>query len=82
MNKGDETPGGVMSDSIGNRTDPYGWVTYNGTHVPGTIKYVSIYSDYDGTVPNMSSLLDGAVNIEFNQLGLIHSELYSNQQVL
>lgn len=65
LNEGDETPGGILSDTIGSRVDPVGASIYNGTHIPGNIRYTSIYSTDDGVVsPVFSSELDGANNIQ------------------
>lgn len=64
LNEGDETPGGVLNDTLGDRVAPFSGVMYNGTHIPGNISYTSIYSRYDDIVPMNSSQLDGAVNIE------------------
>jgi triacylglycerol lipase len=72
LNEGDETPGGILNDTIGDRVDPTLEVTYNGTHIPGNINYTSIYTVNDETViPYNSSRLDGAHNIEIS--GVSHS---------
>jgi len=74
LNEGDETPGGIMNDTLGDRLDPYHEITYNGTHVPGNISYTSIYSTDDGLIsPYNSSLLEGALNVEVS--GLTHNQL-------
>ncbi|PWI47578.1 hypothetical protein CEE45_11030 [Candidatus Heimdallarchaeota archaeon B3_Heim] len=66
LNVGDETPGGVLNDTLGIRFDPI-WIeeniTYNGAHILGNISYSSIYSPDDGLCPDTSSPLDGAHNI-------------------
>ncbi|MHA2330378.1 MAG: alpha/beta fold hydrolase, partial [Candidatus Hodarchaeales archaeon] len=79
LNEGDETPGGILDDILGDRIDPIFGFMYNSTHVPGNISYTSIYSRDDNSVPYLSSILDGAINIEVQ--GLSHSELYMNWSV-
>ncbi len=37
LNEGDETPEGILNDTLGNRPDPFLEITYNGTHIPGNI---------------------------------------------
>ena len=60
LNEGDETPGGILNDTLGDRIDPISGVMYNSTHVLGTIKYTSIYSRDDELVSYVSPPLDGA----------------------
>ncbi len=79
MNEGDETPGGILNDTLGNRTDPISGIIYNSTHIPGTINYTSIYSRDDEWVSYISSPLDGAHNIEVENL--FHSDLYQDEAV-
>ncbi|MHA2247558.1 MAG: lipase family alpha/beta hydrolase [Candidatus Hodarchaeales archaeon] len=72
LNEGDETPGGILNDTIGDRVDSVLNTTYNGTNVPGNINYTSIYSlDDDLMIPRNSSILEGAYNIEIT--GVDHS---------
>ena len=78
LNEGDETPGGILNDTIGDRIDPISGVTYNSTHVPGNISYTSIYS-IDDAMPSISPPLDGATNTEVE--GLAHIELLSSTTV-
>ena len=80
LNEGDETPGGILSDTIGFRGDPVGARTYNGTHIPGNIKYTSIYSTEDGVVsPVISSELEGADNIQVG--GVDHVSLIFDEDI-
>lgn len=79
LNEGDETPGGILTDTLGDRIDPNFGVIYNGTHVPGTITYTSIYSLDDDLIPIISPPLDGADNIAVENLG--HSDLYQDWSV-
>jgi triacylglycerol lipase len=79
LNEGDETPGGILDDTLGDRIDPIFGFIYNSTHVPGNISYTSIYSRDDESVPYISSKLDGAQNLEVQ--GLTHSKLYQNESV-
>ncbi|MHA1967770.1 MAG: alpha/beta fold hydrolase [Candidatus Hodarchaeales archaeon] len=80
LNEGDETPGGILNDTLGERIDPIDpEIIYNGTHVPGSINYTSIYSLADYFVPSQSSVLDGAHNIEVEDLG--HSQLFIDKPV-
>lgn len=76
LDQGDETPGGILNDTIGNRTDPFGWETYNGTHIPGNINYTSIVSPDDG-FPMDSATLDGATNIKINNLNTTYYNDYA-----
>jgi pimeloyl-ACP methyl ester carboxylesterase len=82
-NEGDATPGGILNDTIGNRTDPVTGVTYNSTHIPGNISYTSIYGNlgggHDGQVTTRACILDGANNIEVE--GVEHSQLYTDLYV-
>ncbi len=77
LNEGDETPGGVLNDTLGDRIDPYLEITYNGTHIPGSISYTSIFSRDDNMVtPYNTSRLEGAINIivsGLDHMGLITS---------
>ena len=69
LNSGDETPGGILPDS--------------GTHVPGDIEYVSIYSDSDELVWGDSAVLDGALNINTGNLdGVDHLALLDDEIVI
>jgi hypothetical protein len=80
LNEGDETPGGYLNDTIGDRPDPItSGIIYNSTHISGTINYTSIYSRIDEFVNYTSAPLDGAHNIELD--GLTHSQLVSNETV-
>ena len=79
LNEGDETPGGILSDTLGDRIDPISGDIYNSTHIPGTINYTSIYSRDDEIVPYISSPLDGVHNIEVEKL--LHSQLLSDESV-
>ncbi|MFX0172996.1 MAG: alpha/beta fold hydrolase [Candidatus Hodarchaeota archaeon] len=85
-NEGDATPGGILNDTIGNRTDPITGITYNSTHIPGNISYTSIYGNLklgglpsDGVVSTRACILDGANNIEVE--GVEHSQLYTDLYV-
>ncbi|MFX0124020.1 MAG: hypothetical protein ACFFAE_10300 [Candidatus Hodarchaeota archaeon] len=79
LNEGDETPGGILNDTLGERIAPYSGIIYNGTHIPGNISYTSIYSQADMEVPWRSSILEGAINIKV--LGLAHAELHQDWDV-
>lgn len=81
LNEGDETPGGVLNDTIGNRTDTFGWVTYNGTHIPGNISYTSIVSPLDGFPPD-SAVLDGANNIKLSFLNTTYYNDYAVYKII
>lgn len=83
LNQGDETPYGILTDTIGFRQDPY-FVgrSYTGEHIPGSINYTSIYHNFydlsfDGTY---TSLLDGAYNVLYdgetgrNHIGILSQE--------
>ena len=64
LNEGDETPGGILNDTIGLRVDPLGGRSYNSTHIPGNINYTAISSTGDFIAfPIITSNLDGANNI-------------------
>ncbi|UCE13914.1 MAG: hypothetical protein JSV04_01750 [Candidatus Heimdallarchaeota archaeon] len=77
MNEGDETPGGILDDTVGIRQDPvFSNITYNGTHIPGSVNYTSIYSRDDEVCPPISCSLEGAHNIELS--GLSHGALYQD----
>ncbi|MFW9914138.1 MAG: esterase/lipase family protein [Candidatus Thorarchaeota archaeon] len=78
INEGDETPGGLLDDTLGDREDPVSGVIYNGAHVPGNVSYTSIYSR-DDAIPYISPPLDGAKNVEVQ--GLTHSQLYQDEGV-
>ena len=54
LNDGDETPYGVLPDS--------------GLHVPGDIDYTSIYATDDELVWGDSAILDGAINLDCEDL--------------
>ncbi|MHA2305013.1 MAG: esterase/lipase family protein, partial [Candidatus Hodarchaeales archaeon] len=70
LNEGDETPGGILNDTLGDRVDLTLETTYNGTHIPGNINYTSIYSvDDTPMVPYDSPILEGAYNIEISGVG-------------
>jgi triacylglycerol lipase len=69
LNEGDETPGGILNDTIGERIDPIWGNRYNSTHIEGDINYTSIYSLSDSVVPHISSPLDGAHNLNVNGVG-------------
>ncbi len=74
LNEGDETPRGVLNDTLGDRYDDIINVTYNGTHIPGSISYTTLYSKADTVVtPYNTSRLEGAVNIVLE--GLSHIDL-------
>jgi triacylglycerol lipase len=79
LNEGDETPGGILNDTLGIRYDPIWNITYNSSHIPGTINYTSIYSRDDGICQYISSPLDGAYNIEVEKIG--HSQLFKDESV-
>ncbi|MFX0052958.1 MAG: alpha/beta fold hydrolase [Candidatus Hermodarchaeota archaeon] len=79
LNEGDETPGGILNDTIGERASLYSGYSYNGTHIPGNISYTSIYSPSDGVVSPLSSPLDGAKNITVEDL--THDQLYADMYV-
>jgi len=81
LNNGDETPGGILDDTIGLRVDVIGGAAYNGTHTSGNISYTSIYSNGDTICsPIITSRLDGANNIEVNEVShialLYHEDVY------
>jgi triacylglycerol lipase len=79
LNEGDETPGGILEDRIGDRIDSTLETTYNGTHIPGNVSYTSIYSLDDTLIsPRTSPILEGAFNIEISGVG--HS-MYSTDFV-
>lgn len=79
LNEGDETPGGILEDRIGDRIDTTLNTTYNGTHIPGNINYASIYSLDDHIIlPRTSPILEGAFNIEISGVG--HS-MYIDEDV-
>ena len=79
LNAGDETPGGILSDTLGSRDDPVGEGGYTGTHVPGNVTWTSIWSKTDGTVvPGESGMLDGARNWERD---VEHSAFLTDEQV-
>ncbi|MHA2251783.1 MAG: esterase/lipase family protein [Candidatus Kariarchaeaceae archaeon] len=71
LNEGDETPGGMLNDTLGIRQDPvFPEITYTGSHVPGTINFTSIYvNGYDGSFSGESCPLDGAHNVVSEFLG-------------
>ena len=79
LNEGDETPGGILNDTLGDRYDPFWGITYNGTHIPGNISYTSIYSLTDQYIPSNCCPLDGANNIPVK--GLLHGDLFQNYYV-
>ncbi len=80
LNNGDETPGGVLQDILGLRTDPIGGAAYNGTHTSGDVSYTSIYSNGDTIcTPFRTSRLVGANNIEVD--GFTHNELLFEEDV-
>ncbi len=65
LNNGDETPGGILPDTIGPRLGALSGVIFNSTHISGNINYTSIYSPYDSvSTPINTSILNGANNIE------------------
>ncbi|MFW9777741.1 MAG: esterase/lipase family protein [Candidatus Heimdallarchaeota archaeon] len=78
LNEGDETPGGILNDTVGKRVDPFSEVIYNGTHIPGNISYTSIFSKAD-TIPYVSPPLDGGNNVEVEDL--THFQLYQSEAV-
>ena len=72
LNDGDETPGGILNDTIGQHIDSIGGGIYNGTHIQGNINYTSIYSNGDTIcVPIITSIMEGANNIEIDDIGHI-----------
>ena len=74
LNDGDETPNGLLNDTIGERYDSILNVTYSGSHIPGNINYTCIYSpDDDVVIPYNTSRLDGAINIPLN--GYLHNKI-------
>jgi triacylglycerol lipase len=79
LNEGDETPGGMLNDTLGDRVAPYSSINYNGTHISGNISYTSIYSRDDKFIPFASPPLDGAYNIAVENIG--HSDLYQDWSV-
>ena len=79
INDGDETPSGILNDTIGSRIDPIGGSTYNSTHVPGNINYTSIYSTGDTIcAPYITSKLDGANNIKVEGVDHINLIFFYN----
>ncbi len=80
LNEGDETPGGILNDTIGDRVAPYSGIIYNGTHIAGTINYTSIYSLVDEYIPPSSAKLHGANNIRLSD-DIFHSQLYQDWSV-
>jgi triacylglycerol lipase len=83
LNEGDETPGGILNDTIGFRIDIIGGRIYNGTHIPGDINYTSIYSTADVyAYPYNTSILDGANNIQVEDIshiaGMLNDEVFYN----
>ena len=69
LNDGDETPGGILNDTIGQRIDVIGGCIYDGTHIQGNINYTSIYSNGDTIcVPIITSRIEGANNIEIDDV--------------
>lgn len=85
LNNGDETPGGILNDTIGPRIDPINnSIVYDSTHVSGDIGYTSIYSLSDGYINPVSSPLDGATNIEVTSLlgyNITHITFQANHDV-
>ena len=69
LNDGDETPGGFLPDS--------------GEHIPGDIDYTSIYAVDDELVWGDSAILDGAINLECEDIeGIInHIALTTNEEI-
>lgn len=83
LNEGDETPYGILNDTIGFRQDPYfPDRNYTGEHIPGTINYTSVYFDmHDGSFDGTNtSPLDGAHNVLYdgakgrNHIGILYQE--------
>ena len=74
LNKGDETPGGILNDTLGERRDPFNPnITYNGAHISGTINYTSMYVLPDDCwYPGASSILNGAINVELEKISHSH----------
>ena len=79
LNEDDETPGGILNDTIGARVDPVSGVVYNSIHIPGNLSYTSIYSTGDTICPYITSPLDGAHNIELT--GINHNDHLSDENV-
>lgn len=79
LNEGDETPGGILNDTLGDRYDSFWGITYNGTHIPGNISYTSIYSPADSHASYLSCPLDGANNTELP--AITHSQFYQDKSV-
>ncbi len=79
LNEEDETPGGLLNDTLGIRDDPVWNLTYTGAHIPGSINYTSIYSKDNKIVQYISSPLDGAYNIEVEKLS--HTEIRLDESV-
>ncbi len=74
LNEGDETPGGILDDTVGDRYDGILNITYNGTHEPGNVNYTTIYSPDDNIVfPFNTSKLNGAINISLD--GYLHGQI-------
>jgi len=72
LNDGDETPGGILNDTIGPRLDVIGGAIYNGTHTQGSVNYTSIFSSADTICsPYTTSILEGAHNILVDDIGHI-----------
>ncbi len=81
LNNGDETPGGVLNDSIGPRLGSLSRVMFNSTHIYGNISWTSIYSSADKTSTPASAILDGAYNIEvpdITHLSFLYDEYVYN----
>jgi len=79
INDGDETPGGILNDTIGSRVDPIGGSIYNSTHVPGNINYTSIYSTGDTIcAPYITSKLEGANSIKVEGVGHVNLIFFYN----
>ncbi|MFX1477708.1 MAG: esterase/lipase family protein [Promethearchaeota archaeon] len=78
LNNGDETPGGILNDTIGPRLDVVGGGIYNSTHTQGSINYTSIFSSTDTICsPYTTSILDGAHNILVSGIG--HVDMLYNE---
>ncbi|MHA2502214.1 MAG: esterase/lipase family protein [Candidatus Kariarchaeaceae archaeon] len=83
LNNGDESPYGRMNDTIGHRASPSpDWdISYNGSHTPGGVNYVTIATTADALLPVNVSALDGAINLvvdEISHSGLAYSpEVYN-----